>query len=161
MKEANLELHDLLDAIARLAHSAHLLVERAHASADAFGRARRDGYLVRERERLCVELIDAGEEGLQAGEGGEDGPLVCEERGERGGELGFFGLEGGERGKDLRECRQRRWGRTLCGWCGWCFRGAIHLFLFVAMSSKPAETDALRGRVPCAVPSVLTHLLYE
>jgi len=73
---------------------------------------------VRERERLCVEVIDAGEEGLEAGEGGEDGPLVCEERGERVGELGFFGLEGGERGEDLREARQRRWGGALGGWYG-------------------------------------------
>ena len=118
-RKANLELHDLLDAIARLAHSAHLLVERAHAPADAFRRARRDGYFVRERERLCVELIDAREEGLEAGEGGDDGPLVCEERGERVGELGFFGFEGGERGEDLRERRQRRWGRALGVWCGW------------------------------------------
>jgi hypothetical protein len=44
-EKANLELHDLLDAIARLAHPAHLLVERTHAPANAFRRARRDGDL--------------------------------------------------------------------------------------------------------------------
>jgi hypothetical protein len=94
-----------MNTIARLAHPAHLLVECAHASADAFGRTRRDRYFSRERRRLCVELIDAGEEGLEAGEGGEDRLLVCEERGERVGQLGFFGFEGGERRQNLRERR--------------------------------------------------------
>lgn len=94
-----------MNTIARLAHSAHLLVECAHTSTHAFGRPRRDGNFSRERGRLCVELIDAGEEGLEAGEGGEDRLLVCEERGERVGQFGFFGFEGGERGQDLREGR--------------------------------------------------------
>src|SRR6266851_8307278 len=101
-KKTNLEFHDLLDAIVRLAHSAHLLVEGAHAPTHAFRRARRDGDLARKGGCLGVELIDAGEEGLEAGEGGEDRLLVCEERGERVGQRGFFGLEGGERGEDLR-----------------------------------------------------------
>jgi len=104
-KQPNLEFHDLLDAIVRFAHSAHLLVEGAHAPTHAFRRARRDGDLARKGGRLGVELIDAGEEGLEAGEGGEDRLLVCEERGERVGQGGFFGLEGGERGEDLRERR--------------------------------------------------------
>jgi hypothetical protein len=94
-----------MNTIARLAHSPHLLVECAHASTDAFGRARSDGYFPRERGRLCVEFIDAGEEGLEAGEGVEDRLLVCEERGERVGQFCFFGFEGGERGQDLRERR--------------------------------------------------------
>jgi hypothetical protein len=104
-KKSNLELHDLLNAIVRLADSAHLLVESAYAPADALGRSRRDGYFLREGGRFCMELIDAGEDGSEAGEGGKDWLLVCEEGGERIGELGFFGFEGGERGEDLRERR--------------------------------------------------------
>jgi hypothetical protein len=64
-----------------------------------------------------MELVDAREEDLQAGEGCDDRRLVGEERRERGGELCFFRLERGERGEDLRKRRQRRGGRArgLCG----------------------------------------------
>jgi hypothetical protein len=68
-----------------------------------------------------MELIDAGEEGLEAGERGDDRALVCEEGGKHVGELGFFGFEGGERGEDLRECRQCRGGGALLG-CRRCCR---------------------------------------
>ena len=83
-----------------------------------------------------MELIDAREERLEAGEGVLDRLLVAEERGERVGQLGLFGLERGERGEDLRERRQRQRGRALLlfglllgggreRWWWW-FRDAIH-----------------------------------
>ena len=77
---ANLELHDLLETIACLAHPAHLLIKRPHTSTHAFRRARRDRDLARERRRLRVEFIDAREERLQAGEGVLNRLLVAEER---------------------------------------------------------------------------------
>ena len=110
---AHLELHDLLETIARLAHPAHLLIERPHAPTYTLRRARRDRDLARERRRLRVELIDAGKKRLQAGEGVLDRLVIAEERGERVGQLGLFGLERGERGEDLRERRQRQRGRPL------------------------------------------------
>jgi hypothetical protein len=74
---ANLELHDLLEAIARLAHSTHFLIEGPHTSTHTFRRARRDGNLARKRGRLGVEFIDAREERLEAGEGVLDRFLVA------------------------------------------------------------------------------------
>src|SRR5712671_2641530 len=118
-RKKNLEFHDLLHAIARLAHSVHFLVECAHAPTDPFRRARGDGYLARERGRLGVQVIDAGDEGPEAGEGGEDRLLVGEERRERVGQFGLFGLERGERGEDLRERCQRRRVWTECLGYGW------------------------------------------
>jgi hypothetical protein len=107
----DLELNDLLDAVACLPDPAHLLIESAHASTDAFCCPRRGGHLVREYGRIGVKFIYTWKESLEARERIEDGLLVGKKGRERIREFSFFRLERGERGEDLWkgcQCR-RRW----------------------------------------------------
>jgi hypothetical protein len=100
-KETNLEFHDLLDAVTRLAHPTHFLVQGADASTDAFRRPRCGGHFAREHRRFSIESIDMWEKRLEAGERVKDRFLVGKERGERIRYFGFLGFERGERGEDL------------------------------------------------------------
>lgn len=136
----DLELNDLLDAVACLPDPVHLLVESAHAPTDAFCCPRRGGHLVREYGRIGMKFVYPRKEGLEAREGIEDGLLVGKKRRERIGEFSFFRLERGERGEDLgKSCQCRRWWAVseLCE--RWV---CIHFF---PSSTRPSETSTLHS----------------